>query len=280
MHSIHSQAIHLINATQHDQSGQPWDNLGVEFENPSFCPYTTFDPKRGTREQVVCAWRNLLAHLDQKLASGEKVDGFLLGGYPPVVLGLYQFLSQFRQTCVVAVMGPAPIVDGQKRAFVLSGLRRIPTPRALKGQALFEGQPLEAEDQDVPSFQNRFAIPKIDQTKIDHSQLVYVSARALTDARRAEIATVAPPTLIASAPALPPNPDHSMEGFLSAVDDIAKLACDNRCGILLDGPPAETLLHLYAILGHQLPFYFTKSAGSAPPPAPAKLVAVEKIPRF
>lgn len=277
MHSLHSQAIHLINATQHDQSAQPWADLGVEFGDPSFCPYTTFDPKRGTREQVVAAWRNLLAHFDRCLHYGDKVDGFLLGGYPPVVLGLYQFLSQFRQTSYVAVMGPAPIIDGQKRTFVLSGLRRIPTPRALKAQALFEGQPLPAEDQDVPASQERFAIPKIDQTKIDPSRLVHVSARALTDGRRAEIARVSPAALIASFPALPPNPDHSLDGFLAAVDDIARLACDNRCGILLDGPPAETLLHLYALLGHQLPFYFAKTEKIG---NDLVLVAVEKVPRF
>lgn len=277
MHSLHSQAIHLINATQHDQSNQPWPDIGVHFDDPDFCPYTTFDPKRSTREQVVAAWRNLLAHLDRQLQSGEKVDGFLLGGYPPVVLGLYQFLSQFRQTSCVAVMGPAPIVDGQKRAFVLSGLRRIPTPRALKAQALFEGQPLEAEDPDVPAEQARFAIPKIDQNKIDPSRLIHVSARALTDARRAEVARVSPVALIASFPALPPNPDHSLDGFLAAVDDIARLACDNRCGILLDGPPAETLLHLYALLGHQLPFYFAKTEKIG---NDLVLVAVEKVPRF
>lgn len=271
--------LNLINATQHDQSKTPWGDLAVQFLDPSFCPYGAFDPKRSTRDQVVAAWRSLLGKLDTALFQGEQVNGFLLGGYPPVVLGLYQFLSQFRQTSYVAVMGPAPMIEGQRRTFVLQGLRRIPTPRALRSSLVFEGQPLQAEDPDVPETA-RFVVPKIPPHAIDHSRLIYVSARPFSEARKEEIRSVSGVEVIASAPALPPPMGHDLADFESAIEDIARLACEYRCGILLDGPPAETLLHTYSILGHMLPFWYTKSEAGGPPPAPAKLVCLDKIPRF
>lgn len=269
----------LINATQHSQVSPPWSDLGVTFLDPAFCPYGPFLPKHGTREQVVAAWRNLLDRFDNALYNGEDVDGFLLGGYPPAVLGLYQFLSQFRQRCYVAVMGPAPIVEGQRRAFVLQGLRSIPTPRALKSSVVSEGQPLPSEHPDIPTAET-FVIPKIQPHQIDHSRLVYVSARPFSEARAEEIRNVSGVQIVASAPALPPPAGHSLADFEAAIEDIARLACELRCGILLDGPPAETLLRVYALLGHMLPFWFTKTEVVAPPPAPAQLVAIEKIPRF
>jgi len=271
----------LINATQHDQTSSPWSDLGVSFHDPAFCPYTAFSPQQPTRAQVVSAWRSLLARFDRVLALGERVDGFLLGGYAPAVIGLYQFLSQFRQTSFVAVMGPAPIVDGQRRGFVLQGLRQIPTPRSLRAEVVREGAilPPEQDDLDVPTTHSAFVLPTITPQQMKADRLIHVSARPLTDARRAEISTVSPYTLIASTPALHPPAGHDMGDFLEAIEDIARQAATEKCGILLDGPPAETLLHLYAQLGHQHPFFFAKTevveAGK-----PAQIVAVEKVPRF
>lgn len=276
--------IHLINATQHPQAKDApnWANAGIEFIDPDFVAYEAFSARQPTRAQVINAWRKVLAKLDLSLANGVKVDGFLLGGYPPAVLGLYQYLSQFRQNCVVAVMGPAPMIDGQKRAFVVGGARLLPTPRTMRTEIAREGEALDPEDFDAPSLEGDLVIPKIAREKMRTDRLVHVSARPLTDARRAEIQAVAQVELIASTPALPPPPDHSLEDFKEAIKEIARICVSERCGVLLDGPPAETMLHLYSWIGHQHYFHFLKTEmiarnGEAPKP---QIVSLDLVPRF
>lgn len=265
----------LINATQHPQGSQAeaWARLGIGFQGEDFTPYGPFNPKHDTRAQVRDAWRNLLNQLDDVLLHDMPVDGFLLGGYAPAVLGLYQLLSQFRHRSYVAVMGPAPLVDGQRRAFVLSGCRLIPMPRSLKNAVQREGQPI------LEKFEDGDLVLPSSLPNMRHDRLLHVSARPLTEERAAEINTVAPQRLIGSAPALPPPPDGDMVGFERAVEDLARVVVEERCGVLLDGPPAETMLRLYALVGNLVPFYYLKTEVVPGQKLPT-IIALDKIPRF
>lgn len=277
---IKPRETYLANGTQHNQKGQPWETVGFGFHVPAYVPYTAFDPNRGTQRQCVEAWRNLLGHIDNLLDADLPVDGVLLGGYAPAVLALYQFLSNQRTRCYVAVMDAAPMVEGERRQFVLGGARLIPTPRTLRAQAPVEGQPLAPEDELTELLPARKALAMIPRDEIDVSKLIHVSARPLTPARRDELKSVVSHTLIGTAPVLPPPSSSDMEDFKAGIATLAETAHEAKCGVLLDGPPAETMLHLFSYLhGTELPFYFLKTevkeAGK-----PAVPVAMELVPRF
>ncbi len=266
--------LNLVNGTQHDQTNTPWASIAVHFEQPSFLPYRAIDPNVSLKKQIKGAWENLLQHIDTMQSQDLRVDGVLLGGYAPVVLALYQYLSNMRQRCYVAVMDEAPIVEGQRRTFVLGGCRSIPTPKKLRTEVQREGQPIVGDG-------SRHSLGLVLDTQVDHTRLIHVSARPLTADRRAELKRIFPQELIATSPVLPPPSSmEDLEDFTDKIADLAHLAYTHKCGILLDGPPAETMLHLYAHTSCTcLPFYFLKTEVKEQG-KPAVPVSLEPVPRF
>lgn len=287
--------MYLINATQHPQNAQDWAALGVSFDSPTFAPFATISPNASIRDQVVAAWRKTLEEYTRLFESDIPCDGLLIGGFAPVVVGLYALASQFRIPTYTAIMGPAPMIDGKRRGFVLAGYRRIPAPKKIKKDAPIEGQPLPPETAEEIEAQAALIelIPEIDleyfylpsgHEVTRHDAFIHLSARPLTDARRGELANVMPHTLISVPPALPPAPESDLSGFQDGINAIAKVAFAEKCAILSDGAPAETLLRLYALLGHCVPFYYVKTKvtpatieGGSPT---HEVVGYEKIPRF
>ena len=260
----------MLNATQHKQNAVDFLNFGIEMLEPDFTAFGNFDPKKDTRKQCLAAWRNLLDRVDEIMDRGGRVDGYLLGGYAPAVLCLFQFLANMRHPSFVAVMGQAPIKEGERRQFVLAGVRRIPTPHSLKKKGNEEGQPLR-EDHD-------FFLPS-EPLRVDHGKLIHLSARPLTEERATDVSLVAPQKLIGVAPVLPPPADHDLDAFEVGILDVCMEAVKNRCGVLVDGAPAETFLRVFGILGHALPFYFLKTEVKEGQKLPS-IVALEKIPQF
>lgn len=268
----------LVNATQHKQSPSLWEKINISFHDGEFRPYAEIDPNRGINRQCTEAWRKLLSHVDAIQEKDEPIDGFLIGGYAPMVLAIYQFLAGMRQRCFVAVMDEAPIKDGERRQFVLGGARMVPTPRSLRHKAPQAGLPIQ--EMDDMALSSRQSLEMINPNEIRHSQLVHVSARPLDDSRVQALSNICPQKLIGSAPILPPPSGSDMEDFMFKVASVAELAHANKCGILFDAPPAESMLHLFSYLhATMLPFYFLKTeireVGK-----PAVPVSVESIPRF
>jgi hypothetical protein len=286
----------FINATQHPQRSEQWAEFGIRFDRPDFAPFSSVSPKSSIREQAVMAWRKAMGEYTRHFDSDITCDGFLLGGYAPLVVSLYQLASQFRVPTFSAVMGPAPLVDGQRRGFVLAGYRRIPSPKKLRSETPREGQPLppasleeiEAEEAIaadlMPESEIRyFMLPQGHEVK-NHDRFVHLSSRPLTEARRAELATVCPQRLISVPPVNPPPAGSCERSFQDSINEIAEVAISESCAILSDGAAAETLLRLYALLGHCVPFHYVATeitpatvAGGAPT---HKVVGVSKIPRF
>lgn len=273
-----NRTLYLVNATSHEQSKTPWHTIDTVFHAPDFRPIVEVDPNKGIQRQCTETWRRLLNHVDALQEQDKPIDGFLLGGYAPIVLSLFQFLSGQRQRSFVAVMGEAPIKEGERRSFVLSDVRSIPTPRTLRKAAPEEGQPIS--EMDDLAITTRKVLHPIDVEKIDHNKLIHMSARPLDDARRATLKNLFPQTLIASAPVLPPAPLSDMEDFCFAIAELAELGHNNKCGFVFDGPPAESMLHLYSyISGTNLPCYYIKTA-QPDKTKPAIPVGLERIPRF
>lgn len=293
-HPLSSRPLVLINATQHSQAASLdiWRSLGVDFTDPDFAPYSQVSPKQPIHDQIVEAWRKLQGEMDRCFNNDLPFDGFLLGGYAPMAAGLYSYVSQFRRPSYCAVMGPAPMVDGQRRMFVLSGYRRIPSPKKTRQSVPQEGQPMMPEalarlDElerglDVVEMPSPFYLPN--RFSVDNfASLVHVAPHALTEQRRAELSCFTGAKLISSMPALPPAPDENLFDYYEAVNDILRLVVEHRCPVLFDGPPVETLLRLYSVLGQVAPCHYVKTEMVAPAPGekPRNVACgIAKMPRI
>lgn len=278
----------LINATQHKQDPEAWRSLGVAFDNPNFAPFGSISPKASVKEQIVEAWRNLLGEYTRHFDLDIPCDGVLLGGFAPVVAGLYQLCSQFRIPAYTAIMGPAPLVDGQRRGFVLAGYRRVPSPKKLRKDTPQEGQPLTAEDAELrdlmPETEVKYFTLPARHEVTRHDRYIHLSSRPLTPDRAKELATVCPQSLVSVPVVNPPPAGADCADFQDGVNEIAQAVFDNKCAVLSDGAAGETILRLYALLGHAVPFYYvqTEITPATQPGGAAthNVVGVGKIPRF
>lgn len=247
--------LFLINGTQHSQEGLPWPSLNIQFTDNNFTPWGRFSPTEDIRKQVKDAHRKILEHLDHCHSDGLIPHGVLLGGYAPAVAGAYHWLRQMRQPCWVAVMGPAPMKDGEKRQFVPQGCRQI--------------FPLVEEPQG--NWQ--------DQSKTTFLRL---GARPLTDDRKEVIGSITPRTIIDKFEEylLPPSNGVTPSELILYTQDVCKEARKTRASILVDGLPAEALLYLVqSAKSNRVQLYFLKTevpaGGGLPVP-----VGVSPMPRF
>ena len=280
----------LINGTQHPQTqnAQDWAKFGIEFTNPDFRPFSSIDPHKNIRTEALNAWRALLAEMDRNFNGDEIVNGVLLGGYAPITISLYRLLSQMRVPTFCAVMGPAPIVEGQRRQFVLAGCRRIPSPKGVKAAAPIQGQPLPPEvletsevEEDAenmpPEYMPEYVtLPStFEVTRTD--RFVYVSSRGLSPEQEAKIAAIAPQKLIATMPVNPPPIEADLSEYQGEINALVKTITETGAPVLLDGAPVETTLRLFALIGHCCPIYFLKTRGTSPQ---QEFTGVAKVPQF
>lgn len=267
----------LINGSQHDQTASlpDWDRAGVSFANPDRPLWGAIDPNQPIRKQALVAWRSLLAEMDRCHGIGLPFHGIMLGGYAPIVSGLYHLAANMRHAVFAAVMAPSKLVSGEKKTFVPSGVRLLPPPAVLR-------DPMDLSSPPSSSATKRKGLR--------YDRMVYTSARPLevernpktpdVPCRKEVIATVEGATLLSTKPALPPLPGSDLEAYTQAVKDIVELADAEGCPILLDGPPAETLLRV-AGLAHVkgIPLYFLRTeileAGKV-----GRVTGVEELPKF
>lgn len=245
----------LVNATQHNQEGLPWPALGIQFTDNTFTPWSAFSPTKDIRVQVKTAWRNVLSHLDSCHANGIIPHGIMLGGYAPAVGGIYHWSRQMRVPAWVAVMGPAPIIDGERRHFVPVGCRQI----------------FPQLEEPVGAW--------IDQQKTKFHR---VGSRPLTDERREQLANITPRELTDQFEEylLPPQDGVTPAELIMYCQDVASNARKARASVLVDGLPAESLLYLtQSCKSNRVQIYFLKTevpaGGGFPVP-----VGVAPMPRF
>lgn len=266
----------LLNGTQHPQgpSRAAWDKSGVLFTNPDRPLWGEIDPKRSLHDQVVESWRAMLKEMDRCHAEGQAFDGVMLGGYAPMVASLYRLASGCRHAVFAAIMAPGVMPDGVKKGFVPAGVRMIPPPLELR-------DPFDKGEGERKSKGKR---------TLRYDRLVFASARPFqverdpktpdVPCRKEVIAQVESATIIDTKPALPPLPNADMTSYEQAVRDIVDEADAVGCPILLDGPPAETLLRIVALATPRgIPLYFLRTeileAGKL-----GRVLGVEELPRF
>lgn len=245
----------LVNATQHSQEGQPWPSLGIVFTDNNFTPWQSFSPQKDVRDQVKVAWRNVLAHLDHCHSDGIIPHGIMLGGYAPAVAGVYHWARQLRVPCWVAVMGPAPMIDGQKRGFVPVGVRQI-FPQL--GEAVGDWQ-----DQQKTTF-------------------FRVGSRPFTEDRREQFSVFTPRQIVDKFEEylLPPGNGMVPAELILYCQELAGEARKAKASLLVDGLPAETMLYLLQFAKvNRVQVYFLKTevpqGGGIPVP-----VGVAPMPRW
>lgn len=245
----------LVNGTQHSQEGQPWPVIQIQFTDNNFTPWGTFSPTQDIRDQVKSAWRRVLDHLDRCHSDGTIPHGVMLGGYAPAVAGIYHWARQMRVPCWVAVMGPAPMVDGEKRRFVPVGARQI-----------------------FPQMQEAVG-SWADQQKTTFHR---VGARPLTDDRREILAEITPREIQDKFEEylLPPSNGTVPAEMILYCEDVADKARKAKASVLVDGLPAEALLYLLqSCKANRVQVYFLKTEipadGGFPVPT-----GVAQMPRF
>jgi hypothetical protein len=245
----------LVNGTQHSQEGLPWPSLNIQFTDNNFQPWGAFSPAKDIREQVKVAWRRVLDHLDAQHANGVIPHGVLLGGFAPAVAGIYHWSRQMRVPAWVAVMGPAPMKDGEKRQFVPVGARQI-----------------------FPQLQEPVG-SWADQQKTTFHR---VGARPLTDDRREVLTGITPRTVqdCFEEYLLPPQTGVTPAELILYCRDVASNARKARASVLVDGLPAEALLYLLqSCKANRVQVYFLKTEVRPGEKVPTP-VGVAQMPRF
>lgn len=247
----------LLNVTSHQQDQGQWlehssDNVFFALEGRPLG--IQVDPDRPMQPQLQTQWRTVLDAIDEAYAAGECVNGLMLAGYAPMVLGVAKMARDFRLPCFVSVMAPVPAPEGQKRQFAPSGVRWTrPAPFA---KVAGKRPPTKANGP---------------------SDLVHLSPRDLTSERRALIEDLGA-SISKAAKIFPPKRNGEAQGEIESIEAAVAEALKDAKGILLDGPPIEVALVAWNFArDNGLPVYYLKTI-PAPPPLFAQPVKVAMLP--
>lgn len=234
--------IQLINATSHPQDFNQWAEIGVIFAHEGRPMTERIDENAPLHVSVMAEYRRTLDAMDQAFASGFHFQGLLLGGYAPITIGLASQLRDTRHAIWVPVLKPGPDPEpGMRRAFVPGGVRWVrPAP--------FGGNSKDRYESD---------------------SYLHFAPRPLDGDRKGMIESLGC-KIISAHKILPPpcggDPRSEESALRAECMNAVGEAHAQKAGVLLDGAPAESCLHLWACckeLGVPLSFLRTE-----PRPAP------------
>jgi len=255
------QNLILINGSQHDQtqSAPLWADCGVQFSNPAFTPWGIVSPTTPIKQAVATAWGKVQEEWQRCRATGNVPSGVMLGGYPPLIIPIASYIMAqgLPPLVLVAVMGPAPSVEGERRRFILQGWRALPP----QGIILGEGNPLPPK----PNYR--------------WGAMIHCSARPLAGERMMDLENHTTADVINPCPpALPPAPGVDLDAYEEGCREFVETAVRSKVGqILFDGPPAETAIRV-ALLARSVGVacYFVRTGAPVPGSIPP-IVGIEKM---